>query len=68
MNQSIDKKSEITSVLINLFDRIGIQTPSNFDTINEYVYIDVCESADEHNWNDSDVAIAFRRWIESVNQ
>jgi len=61
----MDKKQEITSMLIDIFDRININTPDNFDDINEFVYKDVCETADEENWHDGDVAIAFRRWIES---
>lgn len=59
------KKEEITSLLIDIFDRINIDTPSNFDNILEFVYDDVCESADKIDWHDGDVAIAFRRWIES---
>jgi len=59
------KKKEITSLLIDIFDRINIDTPSNFDEILEFVYEDVCETADKENWHDGDVAIGFRRWIES---
>tara|TARA_R110000868_G_scaffold55690_3_gene173099 strand:+ start:2680 stop:2880 length:201 start_codon:yes stop_codon:yes gene_type:complete len=59
------KKEEITSLLIDIFDRINIDTPSNFDNILKFVYEDVCESADKKDWHDGDVAIAFRRWIES---
>ena len=59
------KKEEVTSQLIDLFDRIGIDMPSNFDEILEFVYNDVDETADKENWHSGDVAIAFRRWIES---
>lgn len=58
-------KKEITSLLIDIFDRIGIETPTNFDEILEFVYNDVKETADSENWNNDDVAIGFRRWIES---
>ena len=58
---------EVMSMLIDIFDRINIDMPSNFDDILEFVYNDVCETADENNWHDGDVAIAFRRWIESKN-
>ena len=51
-------------MLIDLFDRIGIDTPSNFDDILEFVYNDVDETADPTEWHSGDVAIAFRRWIE----
>lgn len=59
-----EKKEEITSMLIDIFDRINIDTPNNFNEILEFVYNDVCETADPVNWHDGDVAIAFRRWIE----
>lgn len=59
------KKKEIVSLLIDIFDRINIDTPSNFDKIAEFIYEDVNETADPINWHDGGVAIAFRRWIES---
>ena len=61
------KQVEIASMLIDIFDRINIDIPSNFDDISEFIYNDVCETADENDWHDGDVAIAFRRWIESKN-
>ena len=39
--------------------------PDNFEDIVQFIYEDVCETADVDNWNDSDVIIGFRRWIES---
>ena len=61
----MNKKQVITSMLIDIFDRINIDTPWNFDQILEFVVEDVEETADKENWHDGDVAIAFRRWIES---
>lgn len=61
------KENEIKSLLIDIFDRIGIQTPYNFEDIFEFVFEDVCDTADPINWNYDDVAIGFRRWIESRN-
>jgi len=58
------KKDVIESTLFDIYDRIGIDTPSNHDDILEYCYDDVCECADPENWHSGDVAIAFRRWIE----
>jgi len=52
-------------MLIDIFGRINIDTPSNFDEILEFVVDDVNDTADKENWHDGDVAIAFRRWIES---
>ncbi len=61
----MDKKKEIEYELIYLFTTIiGMDIPSGFDNILEYVYEDVCETADD-DWNTDDVRIAFRRWIES---
>jgi hypothetical protein len=48
-----------------MFDRIGIQTPSNYEDIVQFCYEDVCETADPIDWNNDDVLIAFRRFIES---
>ena len=58
------KREEITSLLIDIFDRIGIDTPRNFYDIAKFCYDDVCACADLTDWHDGDVAIAFRRWIE----
>ena len=52
----MSKKEEITVMLIDIFDRINIDTPSNFDDILEYVVNDVDETADEENWHDGDIS------------
>lgn len=62
------KQDEIKTMLIDTFDRIGCQTPSNFDEILEFCVEDVSVSADPVNWGDGDVAIAFRRWIEKQSE
>jgi hypothetical protein len=64
VEDGVAKKREITSLLIDLFDRINIDMPNNFDAIRDFVFDDVCETADPIDWHDGDVAIAFRRWIE----
>lgn len=61
----MSKKEEITEMLIDIFDKINIDTPSNFDDILEYVVNDIYETTDEENWNYGDVANGFKRWIES---
>ena len=58
-------KKEIETLLIDNFDRMNMDIPSNFDDILEFVYQDVKETADQENWNDADVVFGFRRWIES---
>ena len=59
------KRMWITEEVVNIFDRINIDTPNNFDDILDFVVKDVEENADKENYHDGDVAIAFRRWIES---
>lgn len=61
---NLKKKDEIESLLIDIFDRINIEIPSNIEDITQDCYEDVCDTADPVNWHDGDVAIAFRRWIE----
>jgi len=60
-----EKKKEIIELLIDNFNRMNMEKPSNFDEIVDFVYEDVEASADKVNWTDMDVIIAFRRWIES---
>ena len=59
---------EIESMLIDIFDRIGIQTPSNFDDIVKFCVDDVRETADLDDWHSGDVEIAFKRWIEAQSE
>lgn len=64
-NWTVEKKDSIESMLINMFASIGMDIPANYEDIVQYCYEDVCETADPENWHSGDVAIAFRRWIES---
>jgi hypothetical protein len=64
MNWTVEKKDEIETILIDMFVRIGIQTPSNYEDIVQFCYEDVCETADPIDWNNDDVLIAFKRFIE----
>ena len=61
----VKKKDEIGSSLVDIFDRIGIVTPDNFEEILQYVFEYICEVIDPIGWNDEDVAFGFRCWIES---
>jgi len=63
----MSKVKEITEMLIDIFDRMIMDIPNNFDDILEFIVEDVEETADKENWHDGDVTIAFRRWIE-LNQ
>lgn len=64
-NWTVEKKDEIESIWIRLITRIPIDIPENYEDIVQFIYEDVCETADPDNWSDGDVAIGFRRWIES---
>lgn len=57
-------KDEVETILINKWSYIGMEIPDNYEDIVQYCYEDILETADPKDWNDSDVAIAFRRWIE----
>ena len=62
---SIGMRDEIESMVIDIFPKIGCDLPDNWEDIVQFVYEDVLETADKNNWHSGDVAIAFRRWIES---
>lgn len=47
----------------DIYNNIGINTPSNHDDIMSFIYDEIVETADI-DWHYGDVAIAFRRWIE----
>ena len=64
-NWTVEKKDEIESVLIGMWASIGMAIPDNYEDIVQDCYEDVCQTADPINWSNGDVAIAFRRWIES---
>ena len=53
-------KEQVAELLIDIFDRINIQTPSNFNSICDFV----CKNVPK-NCSDEDVAFAFKKWIES---
>ena len=48
-----------------MFDGMGMDCPSNIEDITDYVLEDVNDTADPKEWHTGDVAIGFRRWIES---
>lgn len=54
-------KKIIVELLIDLFDRINIQTPSNFDEIVEFISNDIKEL----DTTQANVEFSFRKWIES---
>ena len=62
---SIGMRDEIESIVIDIFARIGCDLPDNWEDIVQFVYEDILDTADNNNWNNDDVIIGFRRWIES---
>jgi len=55
---------EIERILLTMFQVLGMDKPSNYEQIANFVFEDVKETSDYPNFNDSDVTIAFRRWME----
>lgn len=54
---------KISELLIDLFDRIGIETPSNFNAIAQYIFEDLKALKDDID--DKCVAHSFKKWIQS---
>ena len=67
-NRNTKKKDEVERILINMWARLPIDTPNNYEDIVQYCFEDVCDTAEKDNWNDGDVMTAFRRWIEGENR
>jgi hypothetical protein len=56
--------------LIFIFQKIGIDKPSNFDVILDFMVNDLSETSGyqiDGNFNSEDVNIAFRRFLEKEN-
>lgn len=54
----------VRGFLLQLYMNMGIGRPSNHEDIVEFVVNDIIETADLTSWNDDDVRIGFRRFIE----
>lgn len=67
-NWTVEKKDTIEEMLIDMWTKIGIDIPNNYEDIVQFCYEDVCETADPDEWHSGDVAIAFRRWIEAQSE
>lgn len=67
-NWTTEKKDCIEKILIDSWAIIGMDIPNNYEDIVQDVYEDVCTTADPENWNNADVIIGFRRWIESQSK
>ena len=61
-------EEKVKSLLIDIFDRINIQTPSNFDKILEFILKHLnSENINMQNLTNEDVDFGFKLWIESNN-
>ena len=60
-----EKRLSVQVTLLEMFRNMGMNIPINIETITDFVFEDVCETADPTEWHSGDVAIAFRRWVES---
>ena len=61
-----ETKEQVGFALEHIWQKIGIDVPENHDKIVEFCYNDIGESADPARWNEIDVAIALRRFIEKI--
>ena len=57
--------TDVQAILYIMYASIGMDKPLNHEDILSFVANDVMETADPVNWSNGDVAIAFRRWLES---
>lgn len=55
-------KNEVDEYLVNIFDRINIGTPNNFDEISNFICNDISDNLE--TWTEESVAVGFGKWIE----
>lgn len=58
----------IEGELLRLFTSVGMDKPTNFQEIADFVFYDMIDTADLSRYNNADVTIGFRRWMEAQNQ
>lgn len=61
---------DIYELLTDIFDRMEMNTTSNFDQIVEFIYLDIHNKESQYNVNDrvnNDALVnwSFRKWIDS---
>lgn len=61
INEIYDRVNELLPSILN---SIGIDRPSNYDSIVEFIVDEVVICGDSNRWNDDDIRIGFRRWLE----
>ena len=60
---------DICELLIDIFDRMEMDTTDNFDKIVEFIYLDIHKKESQYNVNDrvnNDALVnwSFRKWID----
>jgi len=63
MNES--KRRDVEDMILEIYTAIGCDRPDNHNDILDFIVEDIDETADPEDWHSGDVAIAFRRWMES---
>ena len=64
----VHHKDEIVRIFINDITKMGMDIPENHEEIVQFIYEDIMSCGDTIKWNDSDVIIGFRRFIESRSE
>ena len=65
MGKVKEKRMSVMNLLIVLFSNMGMDCPTNIDEITDFVLDDINETAHPIEWHSGDVAIGFKRWVES---
>ncbi len=63
-NAERDIDGEVVSHLLIMFAKLGIDRPSTFDDMVDFIVNDIEEAADPINWHSGDIEIGFRRYLE----
>ncbi|MFK5892874.1 MAG: hypothetical protein QM504_06610 [Pseudomonadota bacterium] len=61
----LEMRNIIDRDLRGIYSHIGCDAPENHEQILEFCLDDVVETAEPDSWHSGDVAIAFRRYLES---
>ncbi len=59
-----DINDEVTTHLLIMFTKLGIDRPTTFDDMVDFIVDDVEAAADPVNWHSGDIEIGFRRYLE----
>ena len=57
-------RKEVVTHLFIMLTKLGIDKPSTFDDIVDFIVGDIQDSADTIGWHTGDIEIGFRRYLE----